>query len=250
MGEDPLQLYDQQAGNWRRRSPSSLSDFTARPAIFDLCGDVEGLDILDVGCGEGYCTRELVARGAASATGIDLSAEMVALAKEQESELGQGISYLQGDARSLEQPDASFDLVTAVFVFNYMTTAEMVTSLREMRRVLRPTGAVIFSVPHPAFPFMRAPAPPFFFDFGERGYFSGRDTRNPGQIFRIDGTALEVQMVHKSFEDYFAALADAGFTALPVVKELTVRPEDLEDHREWMGPLQDIPLHVAFRVVR
>ena len=45
-------LHDASASKWVRQQPSSLSDFTARPVIFDLCGDVRGLDIIDLGAGE------------------------------------------------------------------------------------------------------------------------------------------------------------------------------------------------------
>ena len=64
---DTARLYDAHAGRWRRRGPSSLSDFTGRPPVFELCGDVTGLDVLDLGSGEGYCSRELASRGARSA---------------------------------------------------------------------------------------------------------------------------------------------------------------------------------------
>ena len=50
-------LYDQQSDNWVRREPLCLSDFTARPKIFAMCEPVQGLRILDIGCGEGYCAR-------------------------------------------------------------------------------------------------------------------------------------------------------------------------------------------------
>lgn len=246
--KDPEKLYDDQADNWSRQKPSSLSDFTARPAVFSMCGDVKGLDLLDLGCGEGYCTRELASRGTKTATGIDLSIEMVRLAQAQEKQLEQGIDYQQGDVRSLTFSDNSFDLVTAVFVFNYMSIEDMTSSLSEMYRVMRPGANLVFSVPHPAFPFVREPAPPFFFDFEDRGYFSGRDTRNSGQIFRSDGTPLNVQMMHKTLEDYFIALSSVGFRSMPVVRELRVLAEDLAVFPEFMGPLNDIPLHLAIKV--
>ncbi len=247
---DPEQLYDEQAGRWRRREPNSLSDFTGRPAVFELCGDVSGLEVLDVGCGEGYCARELKGRGAGRTLGIELSSEMVELARTQERELGQGIEYRQGDVRQLDVEASSFDLVIAVFVFNYLSADDTTQALRQMRRALRPGGAAVFAVPHPAFPFMRDPAPPFFFDFSGRGYFSARDVRNEGEIHCLDGTQLGVQMVHKTFEDYFGCLRDAGFQSLPELRELRVRPEHLDQHPDFMGPLVDLPLHLAFRILK
>jgi len=248
---DTGRLYDEHAARWRRREPSSLSDFTGRPPVFELCGEVTGLDVIDLGCGEGYCSRELAGRGAGSVLGVELSAEMVELAQSQEAELGQGIVYRQGDVTRLEEPDARFDLALGVFVYNYVDTRGMRASFDEVHRVLRPGGHFVFSVPHPALGWIRREnAAPFYFDVDGTGYFSGRDRQFQGEIHRRDGTALPVQMVHKTFEDYFAGLRAAGFTRMPEVRELAVRPEHLELDADFFGPVADTPLHVAFRVER
>lgn len=248
---DTGKLYDQHATRWQRREPSSLSDFTGRPPVFELCGDVAGLDIIDLGCGEGYCTRELAGRGAKSIVGVELSAEMVEIAKAQEAELGQGIVYRQGDVTALEDADAAYDLAVGVFVYNYVDTEQMRASFREVHRVLRPGGHFVFSVPHPAFSFIRKErAHPFFFEVGDAGYFSGRNTQFQGEIYRRSGEALPVQMVHKTVGDYFDGLRDAGFTALPQVRELAVQPEHLELDPDFFSPVADVPLHMAIRVAR
>lgn len=248
---DTGRLYDQNASRWQRREPSSLSDFTGRPAVFELCGSVDGLDILDLGCGEGYCSRELAGRGARSVTGVELSQEMVDLARAQETELGQGIVYRQGDVAALEDADASYDLAVGVFVYNYVDIEHMRASFEEVRRVLRDGGHFVFSVPHPAFAFLRGRnEPPFFFDVQGASYFSGRDRQFQGEIYRRSGSALPVQMVHKSLADYFDALGAAGFAGMPQVRELAVRPEHLELDPEFFGPVAGLPLHMAVRVQR
>ena len=242
-------LYDDNAARWQRRAPSSLSDYTGRPAVFALCGEVDGLDVLDLGCGEGYCTRELARRGAGSVTGVERSGEMTDLARAHEAELKQGIVYRQGDASDLSDADNSYDLVVGVFVYNYMTLDRMQASFREVRRVLRPGGHFVFSVPHPAFAFMRgACEPPFFFDLQGHGYFSGRDQQHQGAISRRDGIELPVQMIHKTVSDYFDGLAAAGFSAMPVVRELAVTPDHLALDPDFFGPVADVPLHMAFRI--
>jgi SAM-dependent methyltransferase len=245
---EPEALYDRHAGRWSRTGPRSLSDFTGRPAVFTLCGPVAGQRVLDLGCGEGYCTREMAARGAARVRGIDLSAGMIELARKREAELCQGIEYAQGNVVALDSEDAAWDLVLAVFVFSYVTHDEMTRAFAEVRRVLAPGGRFVLALPHPSLPFVRDPKPPFYFDAREHGYFSARDVRLEGEIGCIDGTRLPVQMVHKPLEDLFDALGAAGFTRMPTVRELRVLPEHVGAHPELFGPLVDLPLHLALRV--
>ncbi|HKU40745.1 MAG TPA: class I SAM-dependent methyltransferase [Polyangiales bacterium] len=245
------ELYDHQAGNWTRTAPSSLSDFTARPPVLELCKPYQGSTVLDLGCGEGYCARTLRDGGAAEVLGIDVSSRMIEAAKAEEQRNPKGIRYRQGDATDLhELADASFDRVLAMFLFNYLTTTATQQCLREVARILRPGGKFVFAVPHPSLPWLRKPAPPFYFDVGSTGYFQARDTRWAGKIWKRDGTELEVQLVHKTLEDYFAALRGAGFNTMPLIRELRVTPEILSVDPKFFGPLGDVPLHLAVSVER
>lgn len=244
-------LYNHTASNWVRGEPSSLSDFTARPAVLAMCEPVESLRVLDLGCGEGYCSRELRRRGAQEIIGIDLSQGMIAAARAQDAEDKLGIQYEVGCATSLSQfGDRTFDLVLAVFLFNYLTVAETQQCMAEVARVLRPGGRFIFSVPHPSFPYMRQPEYPFYFQVEEAGYFSQRDRQFPGRIWKRDGSWLDVQLVHKTLEDYFEALNKAGFQTMPTMRELRVQPEHVDLDPSFFNPLVDYPLHLAIQVSR
>jgi len=243
------EIYDEHAAFWERREPNSLSDFTGRPPVFDICGDVSGLDILDIGCGEGYCARILKSEGARKITGIDISPEMIELAKNQDQKSGQGNTFQIGDGQDLSLGDGMFDLVLGVFVYNYMTIDEMKRSHKEVFRVLKPGGRLVFSVPHPAFPQIKSSlTSPFFFDFNGAGYFSARNVRNHGKIFCRDGKELPVQMVHKLIADYFDSLSEAGFSSMPQIRELGVTAENLDLDPGFFGPVNDIPLHMAFSI--
>jgi len=247
----PVELYDATAARWVRREPTSLSDFTGRPRTLELCEPVAGRRVLDLGCGEGYCARRLMRMGAAEVHGIDSSAQMVDAGRAEELREPLGIRYEVSDATTLPQlADASFDLVLAMFLFNYLDVDATRRCMAEAARVLRPTGRFVFAVPHPALPFVRDEEPPFYFSVNGGGYFSNRDRRFPGKIWKRDGTALEVQLVHKTFEDYFRALRAAGFHALPTILELGVTPEIETIDPAFFGPLADVPLHVAFAVDR
>jgi len=249
VSEDPRSaraLYDVSAGAWARNEPSSVSDFTARPAVIDMCRPFAGARVLDLGCGEGYCARILKRSGAGEVLGIDVSSAMIQAAVREERRAPSGINYEHGDASDLAGiAKDSFDIVLAMFLFNYLTSAATATCMKEIARVLRPGGRFVFAVPHPALAFMREPAPPFFFEVTSRNYFETRDLRFAGKIWKRDGTALEVQLVHKTLEDYFSALRSAGFTRLPIVRELHVTPEILAVDPPFFGPLVGAPLHLA-----
>lgn len=245
------ELYDATAAEWVRREPTSLSDFTGRPRTLALCEPVEGRRVLDLGCGEGYCARRLVGMGAAEVLGIDSSAKMIAAARAEEARAPLGIRYEVGDATRLPAlGDGTFDVVLAMFLFNYLEVEPTRRCMAEVWRVLRPGGRFVFAIPHPSLPFVREDEPPFYFSVDQGGYFSNRDRRFPGKIWKRDGTALEVQLVHKTFEDYFTALRAAGFRALPVVLELGVTPEIEAIDPAFFGPLADVPLHAAFAIDR
>lgn len=118
------------------------------PALLAACGDVRGRRALDIGCGEGWCSRQLAARGAA-VTGIDLSAAMIAEARAHPT-TGPGVEYLAMDAVELDRHEwpASFDLVTACMSLHCMPDPG--AALLAARQVLAPDGRLVCSIPHPA----------------------------------------------------------------------------------------------------
>ena len=220
-------IYDGHADLWVRQEPILLSDYSARPRVLELCGDVQGMDILDLGCGEGYVGRQLAERGAASVSGYDVSSGMIAAAKKVGSAQGlDHLTYAVSDLRQGEfgDPEHPVDMVIAVFLFNYMDQAAMGRILQRVRAVLKPGGRFIFTVPHPLLPWIKPAERPFYMR-PEGGYLSSVDVPFPGRIWRRDGESVEVQAVHKTFTTYFQALNTAGFQKMPLVEELHITAE-------------------------
>lgn len=121
-----------------------------RPACLRLLGDVTGRQVLDVACGPGLYAEELVHRGA-SVTSLDNSPRMVELTRERVP----AAEVRLHDAREPLDwlPDASVDLVLFALAIEYLD--DRVATLRELRRVLRPDGALVVSRPHPTSDWMR-----------------------------------------------------------------------------------------------
>jgi ubiquinone/menaquinone biosynthesis C-methylase UbiE len=96
--------------------------------------------VLDVGCGIGGPSRYLASRFGCRVTGLDLTADFVALAGmlAQRTRLSDKVSYRQGDALDMPFADASFDLVWSQNAA--MNIADRDRLYGEMRRVLTPSG--------------------------------------------------------------------------------------------------------------
>ncbi len=247
----PQELYDASAADWVRVEPVMLSDFTARPAVLELCKPLEGARVLDLGCGEGYCARQLARAGAGRVVGIDASSAMIGAAAAAEARQPNAIVYRQGDATDLSQlADESFDVVLAMFLFNYLSLSSLRACLGEVRRVLATGGRFVFAVPHPSYPLLSEPGASFGFDMEGAGYFSGRDRRFSGRIGKRDGSSLNVQLCHKTLEDYFDALSAAGLGRIQALRELGVTAELEELDPGFFGPLRDRPLHLAMVVTK
>jgi ubiquinone/menaquinone biosynthesis C-methylase UbiE len=102
-----------------------------------------GLDVLDVGCGQGIDLVEY-ARAGARATGIDLTPRHVELARSHVEALNLPATVVHGDAEYLPFGDASFDRVSSNGVLHH--TPDMPGALREICRVLRPEGEARIAV--------------------------------------------------------------------------------------------------------
>lgn len=109
---------------WRRRAVRELSTFNFQ------------LSILDVACGTGDLTLDLLRRGH-RVTGVDLSEQMLALARRK----AEAARFQLADAEALPFPDASFDAVTCAFGIRNFVHLEK--GLDEMLRVLKPGGRLV-----------------------------------------------------------------------------------------------------------
>jgi ubiquinone/menaquinone biosynthesis C-methylase UbiE len=134
--------------HWDRRAAHFDADFghsiatqgerAAWDRILDLVVPESGtLETLDVGCGTGFLSLELAARGH-RVTGVDLAPTMLALARQKAAAQGFAVRFEEADAENLPFAAGSFDLVISRHVLWTLPHPE--AAIDDWRRVLRPGG--------------------------------------------------------------------------------------------------------------
>ncbi len=130
------QSWERVAGKYDSTWSTSTRQFIG--PLLDAAKVSSKMSILDVGCGPGYVSAAAVGRGA-NPTGLDFSAEMIAIAKKMwpKTEFG------EGDAQNLPFKNATFDRVVANFALLHLANPE--GAMAEAARVLKPGGRFGFT---------------------------------------------------------------------------------------------------------
>jgi SAM-dependent methyltransferase len=148
--------WDNRAERWHARAEANALA-ADRAAELDRVWNALRLSrdahLLDAGCGSGQWAIAFAERGA-RVTGIDLSPEMIRLARDDASARGLDIEWRTGDVTRLADPLAVFDAIHARVLFQFLPNVP--AALRELRRVLRPGGRLLASVPGALSPMYRA----------------------------------------------------------------------------------------------
>jgi SAM-dependent methyltransferase len=115
-------------------------------------GDLAGLSVLDLACGDGMGTRLLKRWGAARVTGVDISPQMIALARQQEDAHPLGIEYRVADAATLGGI-GPFDRVAAAYLLHYAQSREQLLGMaRTVYDNLAPGQHFVASIANPLLP--------------------------------------------------------------------------------------------------
>ena len=141
--------YDSIGSSYSPTEQSPVRLYAESVTFFDVLGDIRGKKVLDVACGTGFYSRLLKRAGAQSVLGLDISPEMIRVAREKEQQYQDGIDYQVFDATALPVL-GSFDVVTASFLLTYAETKDqLVTMCRNVYKNLIPQGRFVASVTNP-----------------------------------------------------------------------------------------------------
>ena len=131
-----------QRARWVQFAP--LATLTTEPAahLVKFAGIHGGHRVLDVACGTGVVSVT-AARTGATVTGLDLTPELLAIARENARIAGLDISFHEGDAEQLPFEANSFDVVVSQYGHIFAPRPDI--AIGELLRVLKPGGVIAFS---------------------------------------------------------------------------------------------------------
>ena len=205
--------YDAIAEQYRLSKQTPWRSHIECHTLFDIVGDVKGLAVVDIACGEGFYTRLLRHRGAARATGIDLSQGMVDLARRQEAAAPLGIDYRVGDGRALDiAPD--YDLAVAGYLLNYARNRQELGDMcASVARSLKPGGRFVTVNSNPALDFSQAPS---YRRYGFETSVSGpwREGAPITWTFYLEDGTFSIENYYLSVAAHEEALRGAGFRSI------------------------------------
>lgn len=188
---DVREGYRRWAPTYRRET--AISHLETRLAA-ELTPPLGALRLLDAGCGAG---RRLLAAGAASATGVDLSPEMLDAGPGRDVRRP-GLTIMVGDVRSLPLPDRAFDVVWCRLVLGHLP--DCAAAYRELARVADVGARIVVT------------------DFHPRAYAAGHR-----RTFRDHDGVHEVEHYVHDAARHLAAARDAGLT-VSAVREAAIGP--------------------------
>jgi len=238
-------FWDRVADDWELQvgdDGDSNRRLNSDPVLWRFAGDVAGRDVLDAGCGTGYLSRQLAARGA-RVIGVDLSPNMIDIARRR----GGDIDFRVDSCSSLASvADASVDLVVSNYVL--MDAPDLDGAVASFARVLRAGGAAALIFSHPCFP--------------QGGAHTARDTVAYAWDFpyfeetrRVDPPwkhfKSEFIWFHRPLSRYWQAFRAAGF-AVTDFEEPRIAPEryHLAASGQALKKLRERPYSAAFRLLK
>lgn len=130
------EVYDK----WRSSQLGRTTERLEWQTVLKLLGDVNGLRILDLGCGDGTFAIELARRGA-EVIGIDASRSMIEAACRRSSAQNLDVVFYQAKADAIPFAEGTFDAVVAITILCFVRDAT--PEFREIGRVLRPGGRLV-----------------------------------------------------------------------------------------------------------
>jgi len=200
--------YDSVGSKYEEFKTTATLPIPERHTFLKLVGDLRGQRVLDLACGSGHYSRLLKEHGAARVEGVDISPEMVQVARRTEQAQGHGVHYHVCDAAALPHL-GDFDLVTAVYLLNYARTRdELLRMCQSAASNLKEGGRFIAFTIDPSFDLRRSNWAAYGFEVQGERFEEGRHVCHARFLTEPPAPIEYLRWPARAYE---SVLAEAGF---------------------------------------
>jgi SAM-dependent methyltransferase len=203
------------AGAWAEHD-ITWGVFGVPESALGVLGDLEGKDVVELGCGTAYFSAWLAKRGARP-VGVDPTPAQLATARRMQDETGIRFPLVEAAAEAVPLPEASFDLAVSEYGASLWAVPER--WLREAARLLRPGGRLVF-LTNSTLVVLCSPDEGVAEERLMRPQFDG--------LYRIEWPGEEGVEYHPTHGEWIRLLCEAGFD-VEELHELQA-PEDRVTH--------------------
>ena len=200
-----------------RRRDDGFNAALENPTMISLLPNLDGKQVLDIGCGVGNLCRHVAAQGAGRVLGIDPSERMISLARSSGVEFVGRVEYLQKCVEDFNAQPGSFQLILSSLAIHYMEDIESVFS--NVFRWLSPGGIFIFSIDHPV---LSAGPRTWLRDSDGKEFWAVSDYFAEGKR-EFEWLGERVVKYHRTIETLVSALTTCGFRVERLVEP---RPDE------------------------
>ncbi|MUK65076.1 class I SAM-dependent DNA methyltransferase [Aliivibrio fischeri] len=169
--------------------------YLERPSLQAMLGDLNGCDVIDLGCGSGVYADYFIHRGVAKLTCIDYSPNMIEIVKRK---FGDRITAYAQDASIglIKEASESADLIISPLMIHYLEDLSVL--FNDVARVLKNGGSFAFSTHHPFADFECTLSGNYF----EREFIT--------EMWNTVGEPVEVTFYRRSLTEIMNAITDSG----------------------------------------
>lgn len=225
-----------------RDNEVNYNDLVETPILLSMLPDVNGKNVLDIGCGMGQHAKQYSDMGAKSVLGIDISEKMLAYAKEHNA--ASGIKYQRGTLEELILINGKFDLITSSLVFDYAENFDKL--VKDTCSLMEDDGEFVFSMSHPMSTAYDGTIPRFTrSETGERIYANINNYFMEG-LRKITWVVDDYELYHRTISSIINSLCNAGLI-IEECQESRVSEEIRQKYFEMFSGAVHRPDFIFFR---